>query len=137
MSVNVVKRKTNPKNNKPKTERNETRNKNSKMIERVKNSCLGKLVRRVMGEETGAVMMEYVIVAVFIGACVVVAAWLFGAQILGMFGVAGDAATGRTDTAKENISAIQQAKPAQNQAALEAAKAFPVAEEEGQVNAGN
>ncbi len=112
-------------------------NKNSKMIERVKNSCLGKLVRRVMGEETGAVMMEYVIVAVFIGACVVVAAWLFGAQILGMFGVAGDAATGRTDTAKENISAIQQAKPAQNQAALEAAKAFPVAEEEGQVNAGN
>ena len=106
-------------------------------INRMKNTRLGKLVCRMMGEEKGAVMMEYVIVAVLIAAAVAVGAWLFGAQILGMFGVAGDGALARTDAAKANIQQLQNAKPGQDAAAVQAAKDFPVAAEEATVNPGN
>ena len=40
------------------------------IVERAKKSFVGKIVCRAMGEETGAVMMEYVIVAVLIAAAV-------------------------------------------------------------------
>ena len=41
------------------------------MINRMKNSAFGKILRRIAGEATGAVMMEYVIVAVLIAAAAV------------------------------------------------------------------
>jgi len=93
-------------------------------VNRMKNTRLGKFVCRFMGEEQGAVMMEYVIVAVMIAAAVALGAWFFGAQILGMFGVAGDGATARHNQSRQNLAAIQAAKPAQNQAADAANKRF-------------
>jgi Flp pilus assembly pilin Flp len=114
-------------------------NKNKKhlsIVERAKKTFVGKVVCRMMGDENGAVMMEYVIVAVMIAAAVAVGAWLFGAQILGLFGVAGDGAMGRTDAAKENIQQMQNDKPGQNDAALQSAKDFPVATEENTVKSG-
>lgn len=107
-------------------------------VKSMKNTRLGKLVCRLMGEEQGAVMMEYVIVAVMIAAAVAVGAWLFGAQILGMFGVGGDAALGRHDKAVENQEKLRQAKPGQDEAAVNAGKTFQEAgEAEGKVQGGN
>lgn len=68
---------------------------------RAKKSFLGRIVCRVAGEETGAVMMEYVIVATLIAAAVAVGAWFFGKDIMNMFGVAGRSATG------DNAGAIE------------------------------
>ncbi len=54
---------------------------------------MGKTLCRVFGEEKGAVMMEYVIVAVLIAGACVVAVAMFGKTIVGMFDVAAKGAT--------------------------------------------
>ena len=114
-----------------------TNKKNSLRIIRAKRTLLGKILCRLAGEEKGAVMMEYVIVAVLIAAAVAVGAWLFGAQIMGMFGVAGDSTLGRHDPAVENLKTLRNIKPGQNQHAVEAAKEFQnAAGAEGTVNPG-
>ena len=48
---------------------------NKKML---KNSKVGRVICRLLGEETGATMMEYVILAVMIAAAVTAAAIYFG-----------------------------------------------------------
>ncbi len=107
-------------------------NKTSKFaIRRAKETKLGRILCRLAGEENGAVMMEYVIVAVMIAAAVAIAAWLFGAQIMGMFGVAGDAAIGTHDKAVANQNTLRTNKPDQDEAARTAAKTFQQAEGEG------
>ena len=57
-------------------------------IARAKKHLLGKVLCRLFGDEKGAVMMEYVIVAVLIAAACVVAVAMFGRTIVGMFSVA-------------------------------------------------
>ena len=52
-----------------------------KRLERMKHSRLGRFLCRVMGETQGAVMMEYVIIAVLIAAAVVVAVIMFGKNV--------------------------------------------------------
>lgn len=79
-------------------------NKNKKslsIVERAKKTVIGRVICRIAGEETGAVMMEYVIVAVLIAAAVAVGAWFFGKDIMNMFGVAGRAATGDDDGGRQ------------------------------------
>lgn len=71
------------------------------IVERAKKSFVGKIVCRAMGEETGAVMMEYVIVAVLIAAAVAAGAWFFGKDLMNMFGTAGRAATGDDDGGRQ------------------------------------
>ena len=71
------------------------------IAERAKKSLVGRIVCCVMGEETGAVMMEYVIVAVLIAAAVAAGAWFFGKDLMNMFGVAGRAATGDDDGGRQ------------------------------------
>ncbi len=93
-------------------------------IETIKNSKFGRIVRRVAGEEAGAVMMEYVIVAVMIAAVVVVGAWLFGAQILNMFGIGGDSMIGKNDRAEERAKAVRDNKANVDDAQDEAAKKY-------------
>ena len=66
-------------------------------IARAKKYWLGRLLCRLAGDDKGAVMMEYVIVAVLIAAGCVVAVIMFGKTITGQFGVAAKAASGQAD----------------------------------------
>ena len=67
--------------------------------QKMKKSVLGRAFCRLVGEDRGAVMMEYVIVAVLIAAAVAAAVAYFGQDLVGMFGVAGKAATGDVNKA--------------------------------------
>ena len=71
-----------------------TNKKNSLRIIRAKRTLLGKILCRLAGEEKGAVMMEYVIVAVMIAAAVALGAYFFGATILDFFGIGQRAIAG-------------------------------------------
>lgn len=64
-------------------------------INRMKNTRLGKIVCRLMGEEKGQAMMEYVIIGVMIAAAVALGAYFFGATILDFFGIAQEATAGK------------------------------------------
>ena len=76
-------------------------------MKRLQNSRLRKVVCKVFGNKTGGVMMEYVILAVLIAAAVVVAVAMFGKTLVGMFDVAGKAATTREKTAKKTLDATR------------------------------
>lgn len=78
-----------------------------KMIQRVKNTRVGRLVCRLFGEEKGAVMMEYVIVAVLIAAAAVAAVIYFGKNITGMFATATEATVGNNTAAEARSTALQ------------------------------
>jgi len=84
-----------------------------------KNSFLRKVFVRLLGEEKGAVMMEYVIVAVLIAAACVVAVAMFGKTIVGMFDTAAKGATGDHSGAKQSLDSTQQT---QNQDASKASE---------------
>ena len=71
-------------------------------------SFAGRTLRRLFGEEKGAVMMEYVIVAVLIAAACVVAVAMFGKTIVGMFDVAAKGASGDHSGAKTSLDQTQQ-----------------------------
>ena len=60
------------------------------------------------GEEKGAVMMEYVIVAVLIAGACVVAVAMFGKTIVGMFDTAAKGATGDHSGAQQTLQQTQQ-----------------------------
>lgn len=75
---------------------------------RRRNTVLAKVLRRMFGEEKGAVMMEYVIVAVLIAAACVVAVAMFGKTIVGMFDVAAKGASGDHSGAKTSLDSTQQ-----------------------------
>ena len=66
------------------------------MIQRAKRFLLGRGMRRLAGDRTGAVMMEYVIVAVLIAAAAVVAVTYFGKTIKNQFTVSAKAAAGQS-----------------------------------------
>ena len=66
------------------------------------NTKIARLLRRLFGEETGATMMEYVILAVMIAAAVTAAAIYFGNATKNQMKVAGQAMTG--DSAKAEAS---------------------------------
>ena len=70
-------------------------------------SFAGRVLRRLLGEERGAVMMEYIVVALLIAAACVVAVAMFGRTISDMFGVAATAATGDHRNAQEQQNAAQ------------------------------
>lgn len=71
------------------------------IVGRARKSFVGRIVCRVMGEESGQAMMEYVIIAVLIAAAVAVGAWFFGKDLMNMFGTAGRAATGDDDGGRQ------------------------------------
>ncbi len=95
---------------------------NNNMIKRVQNSLFGKIVRRIVGEESGQAMMEYVLIAVLVAAASAVAIWYFGrgtqtAAIAATHGVLAD------DTAAEKTITEGQGKvSAGASAAITAAK---------------
>ena len=74
------------------------------------NSWLSKALVRLLGEEKGAVMMEYVIVAVLIAAASVVGVAMFGKTIVGMFDTADKGATGDHSEAKQSLDSTRQTR---------------------------
>lgn len=72
-----------------------------------KRTRLGRLLCRLASDRTGAVMMEYVILAVLIAAAASLAAIYFGKAIVGSFTTATHATTGQTDSAKTDAKANQ------------------------------
>ena len=77
-------------------------------LQRWKKSWLGKALRRIAGEEKGAVMMEYVIVAVLIAGACVVAVAMFGKTIVGMFDTAAKGATADHSGAQTTLNTTRQ-----------------------------
>ena len=94
------------------------------MKTKLMNSKFAKLLRRIGGEETGAVMMEYVIVAVLIAAAVAVGAWYFGRSVTNEFSVASHAVTGDNTGAYKAEHEAQDALGAQDAAARTQQKQF-------------
>ncbi len=76
-------------------------------VRAISKSRFGRLVARVLGEEKGAVAMEYVILAVLIAAAIVVAVAVFGKTIVGMFDVAGKGASAQHTEAKTTLDNVQ------------------------------
>jgi len=87
------------------------------MIGRAKKSLLGRIVCRLAGDQKGAVMMEYVIVAVLIAAACVVAVAMFGKTVVGMFGVGATGMTGKHSDAKAKLDTVEQTTKTDIQAA--------------------
>lgn len=54
-------------------------------IERARRTLAGRLICRLLGEQTGAVLMEYVVLGVLLVAAVVVAVMMFGGSIKDAF----------------------------------------------------
>lgn len=76
-----------------------------------------KRLSRLMGDRTGGVMMEYVILAVLIAAAVVVAVAMFGKTLVGMFDVAGKGATTRHSEAKSTLETTRSTQDSDAQKA--------------------
>ena len=83
--------------------------------------ALDKILRRMLGDKSGGVMMEYVILAVLIAAAVVVAVAMFGKTLVGMFDVAGKGATGAHKSAHDTL--VNDVRPTQ-QSDADAAKEY-------------
>lgn len=73
----------------------------SQWIIRAKRTRFGRVLCRLLGDNTGAVMMEYVVLALLICAAVVGVVMIFGDQIAGMFKTASQAAAGDTGGAAD------------------------------------
>lgn len=76
-------------------------------VDRACRSRFGRAVCATFGNRTGAVMMEYVILAVLIAAAAVVAVAMFGRTIVGMFSTAAKGATGDHTGAKTEQDATR------------------------------
>ena len=77
-------------------------------IRNLKRTRFGRFVCHVLGDEKGAVAMEYVVLAVLIAAAIVVAVAVFGKTIVGMFDVAGKGASGQHTEAKSTLDKVQE-----------------------------
>lgn len=80
------------------------------------NNKFGKILRRLVGEETGAVMMEYVIIAVLIAAAAVVGIIYFSRTMNEQGAAASAAMAGQT---KEAVSHAEAAKGEASKGATE------------------
>ena len=94
------------------------------MKNKMKNSKFGKFIRRIAGEETGAVMMEYVIVAVLIAAACVVAIAYFGKTITGQTNAAAQAASGNAHEAATTVENVRKVAQQGAQEAVDNNKKF-------------
>ena len=95
------------------------------------NSKFGKVLRRLVGEEAGAVMMEYVILAVLIAAACVVAIAYFGRTVTNEAGIATTAMTGQGNVAATDQGTAQGQADKYGKDAIKVNKQFSDAKEEG------
>lgn len=83
-----------------------------------KRALLGRVLRRLLGEEKGAVMMEYIVVGLLIAAACVLAVAFFGSTVTTMFASLAQSMTGDPTQA----AAVQNAAGAAVTADFTAAK---------------
>ena len=93
-------------------------------MKKMMNTRFGRFLRRIVGEETGAVMMEYVILAVLIAAAAVVAIAYFGKTVTSEANVASTAMTGKGKAAAEQQGKVQDAQKNYQDEAVKTSKKF-------------
>ena len=71
------------------------------------NSFAGRVLRRLLGEEKGVAMLEYVLLGLLIAAAVIALVAAFGTGIGDMFGVLTKTATNQQNTARTNLQQVQ------------------------------
>ncbi len=98
-------------------------NRSQLRIRRAKRTALGRLLCRLVGEETGAVAMEYVVIALLIAAAVVGLVMVFGSRIANMFYQAG-AATTQTEDSMESFAGEVESSRSTDQGRLEKQKGY-------------
>ena len=84
--------------------------KRKSFLKKATNSFVGRVLRRLLGEENGAVMMEYIVVGLLIAAACVLAVAYFGNTVTSMFAslahsMAGDPTTASAVQNNANASA--------------------------------
>ena len=75
-------------------------------------SFVGRVLRRLLGEEKGTVMMEYIVVGLLIAAACVLAVSFFGTTITGMFASLAHSLTGNHAQASTVQNAVDAAATA-------------------------
>lgn len=78
-------------------------------VKRAKNSALGRMFCRLLGDQTGAVMMEYIVLAVLLVAATVGIVVVFGRNMRAQWYTAMLAMMGKTDSAETNQKGVQDA----------------------------
>ena len=98
--------------------------KRANRIERAKRTWFGRMVCRLLGEERGAVAMEYVVIALLVAAAVVGIVIVFGDNIAKMFGSTTRSLTGTEGVKEAGEDRAKQAAdvPGEVKGALEAGK---------------
>ena len=81
--------------------------KRKSFLKKATNSFVGRVLRRLLGEEKGAVMMEYIVVGLLIAAVAVVAIGYFGNGIANVFGVLTQVTAGKPTNASTQMTAIK------------------------------
>lgn len=76
-------------------------------LKKATNSFVGRVLRRLLGEEKGAVMMEYIVIALLIAAVAVVAIGYFGDGIANVFGVLNQVVAGKPTNASTQMTVIK------------------------------
>ena len=71
------------------------------------NCFAGRVLRRLLGEEKGVAMLEYVLLGLLIAAAVIALVTAFGNSIGGMFGVLSQSATNQQKTAEQSLKTTQ------------------------------
>lgn len=79
-----------------------------RLMKKAANSFAGRALRRLLGEEKGLVMMEYIIVGLLIAAVAVVAVAAFGNYASELFGVIGSAMGGKSTVARAQLDAADK-----------------------------
>ena len=77
--------------------------KRSNFLKKAANSFAGRVLRRLLGEEKGAVMMEYVVVGLLIAAAAVVIVGAFGGAMNNVFAALSESILGRPDAASATV----------------------------------
>lgn len=81
--------------------------KRKSFLKKATNSFVGRVLRRLLGEEKGAVMMEYIVVGLLIAAACIVAVGVFGNMTSGMFATLTGYMTNQKDNADETLQNVQ------------------------------
>jgi len=81
--------------------------KRKSFLKKATNSFVGRVLRRLLGEEKGAVMMEYIVIALLIAAAAVVAVGVFGSMTSGMFATLTDYMTNQKEQGDGRLDTVQ------------------------------